>query len=240
MLSVRQVSKAFGGIQALAGVDLELARNEKLGVIGPNGSGKTTLLNVLSGVYRPDTGSVFFEDGDITSLPAYKRTGLGIARTFQIPRPFWNLSVLDNVRTAIMYQPSSRKARGKGVDDRELAVNQLAKVGLESKSQVRPKELTQVDMRRLELGRALATGPKLLLLDEVMAGLTPSEVDEVLKLLEALNAEGVAFIMVEHIMEATMSFCDKVEVLSEGKEIVRGTPEEVVNDDEVVRVYLGE
>lgn len=241
-LSANHIFKSFGGIKALTDVSFNVKKGERVGLIGPNGSGKTTLLNIISGTYKPDSGHVMFEQTDVTSRPAHSRTGMGIARTFQVPRPFQTLSVLDNVKIPVMYGARDhKKTKGsRGGRAADTAQNLLKKLGLESKEHVLPKELTQIDMRKMELARALAIGPKLLLLDEVMAGLTSDEVDELLVILRSIHAEGITIVMVEHIMRAIMNFCERLVVLSEGKQIASGSTDAITNDAEVIRVYLGE
>jgi len=240
-LSATHIFKSFGGIKALTDVSFKLKKGERVGLIGPNGSGKTTLLNIISGVFKPDSGRVVFEQTDITTRPAHARTEMGIARTFQVPRPFQTLSLLDNVKIAVMYGSRDHKKTKSGSSRAsDTAKNLLKRLGLEPKEQTLPKELTQIDMRKMELARALAVGPKLLLLDEVMAGLTSDEVDEVLKILLSIHEEGITIVMVEHIMRAIMNFCERIVVLSEGRQIASGTTNEIANDREVIRVYLGE
>ena len=236
LIRAEGISKNFGGIQALSDVDLYVEEGERLGLIGPNGSGKTTLLNIISGVYTPETGAVIFDGKDITRLPIYVRTRLGIARTFQIPRPFKSLSVLENVTIPLMYTKSARGGRGV----REEATRILESVGIRDKAELTPTKLTQIEMRKMELARALAINPKILLLDEVMAGLTAAEVDEVLSVLKRLNEEGITIIMVEHIMRAVMTFCERITVLNMGKKIAEGKPQEISRDEAVVTAYLGE
>lgn len=236
LLRAEGINKNFGGIQALNEVDLHVEEGERLGLIGPNGSGKTTLLNVISGVYAPEKGRVTFDGKDVTRLPIYMRTRLGIARTFQIPRPFKSLSVLENVIIPLMYARSGRPGRDVG----EEAHGILERVGIADKAELTPAKLTQIEMRKMELARALAINPKILLLDEVMAGLTASEVDEVLAVLRRLNEEGITIIMVEHIMRAVMTFCERITVLNMGRKIAEGKPQEVSRDEAVVTAYLGE
>jgi len=234
LMKVNNVSKNFGGLQALSNVDLQVEEGERRGLIGPNGSGKTTLLNIITGVYLPDKGSVILGGRDITRLPVHTRTKLGIARTFQIPRPFKSLSVLDNVAIPLIFGRSLKR------NIREEAYWLLERVGIADKAELTPDKLTQIDMRKMELARALALKPKILLLDEVMAGLTASEVDEILDVLRGLNREGLTILMVEHVMRAVMSFCEKITVLNSGTKIAEGSPEEIVRSERVVTTYLGE
>lgn len=230
ILWVKSLRRSFGATTALAGVDLDVARGEKLGIIGPNGSGKTTLINCIAGVLRPDAGAVGFEGHDISAWPAWRRARAGIARTFQIPRPFTGMSVIGNLGVPLDYNP---RADG-GFLDRLLALSNLR-----PRARDPAEELTQFELRRLELARALALEPRLLIVDEVMAGLSATEIDEVLVLLEALNAEGVTVVMIEHIMHAIMRFSRRLICMETGRIIADGTPAEVGSDPEVRRVYFG-
>lgn len=237
LLEAQKISKHFGGFQALREVSLHIRTGERFGLIGPNGSGKSTLIGIISGAQACNGGKVRFDGRDITTWPAYKRARLGIARSFQIPKPFRSMTVLDNVGIPLEYA-SHDKSSPSGVADEARYI--LHRVGLASKIDVKPAELTQIDMRKLELARALAVKPKLLLLDEVMAGLSSGEVDEILALLYELNNQGISIMMVEHIMRAVMRFSERVVVLNAGEKIAEGTPEEIVKIEEVERVYLGE
>jgi len=232
ILEVIGVSKRFGGIIALRDVSLYVQDGEVLGLIGPNGAGKTTLINIISGVYRPDSGKVIFDGSDITRLPPYKRRG--IARTFQVTKAFENLSVLDNVKIA------SYMVVGDFDEAERLAREVLAELGLGGKASILAKDLTVLERKRLELARALALKPRLLLLDEVMAGLKPYEADEVIRILEKINDSGVAMIVVEHVMRTIAKLCDRVVVLDHGEKIAEGAPEDIMRDPRVVKAYLGE
>lgn len=236
LLIVKNVVKKFGGLRALDGVSLGLDRGEFLAVVGPNGSGKTTLLNVINGVYRPDEGKVYFEGRDITRLPAYKRARLGIARAFQVPRPFPDLSVLDNVVVGAVFNGGYDVHKA-----REVALEALSYVGLDKKKDELAGRLTFNELRLLELARALASRPKLLLLDEVMAGLTPTEIDNLTALIRRLSEErGVAAIsLVEHRMRAVARLAHRVVVMHQGRIIAEGPPDVALNDPKVVEVYLG-
>jgi branched-chain amino acid transport system ATP-binding protein len=232
ILSVRSLRKAFGTNLALAGIDLDVCRGEKLGIIGPNGSGKTTLINCITGVLRPDSGAVRFEGTDISSWPAWRRARGGIARTFQIPRPFAGISVAANLRVPLDY------VAGKGPKaSREHEL--LALVGLQARAHHPAEQLTQLELRKLELARALATEPRLLIVDEVMAGLSESEINDVLDILNGLNARGVTVLMIEHIMHAIMRFSQRLICMETGRIIADGTPAQVGGDPEVRRVYFG-
>ncbi|PWU24477.1 MAG: ABC transporter ATP-binding protein [Candidatus Rokuibacteriota bacterium] len=237
LLDVRNVTKRFGGFTALSGVTIGVRAGERLGLIGPNGSGKTTLINCISGTLRSDGGQIFFHGADITALPAYQRARLGIARSFQIPRPFASMTVVQNVCIPLEYAAHARAPRG---DTEKAALEILRLVGLESKARVTSSRLTQIEMRQLELARAMATRPELLISDEAMAGLSGTEVDDLLAILFRLNEAGTTVIMIEHIMRAVMRFSERMVVLDAGEKIAEGTPSEVINDRAVEKAYLGE
>ena len=236
LLEVRGLAKRFGGFTALEGIALEVAPGERLGLIGPNGSGKTTLINCVSGALRNDEGRVVFEGRDITRLPAFQRARLGIARSFQIPKPFRSMSVLDNLRVPLEYAARTRGGRRRTEDE---AMHVLETMGLAARADQDSAGLTQVDMRKLELARAMAAHPQLLISDEAMAGLSGGEVDEVLEILLKLNAAGITIIMIEHIMQAVMRFSQRVVCLDAGRIICEGTPDETVANADVQRAYLG-
>lgn len=237
ILQVRGVSKNFGGFTALDGIELELGASERLGLIGPNGSGKTTLINCISGSLTNDSGSIVFEGEDITRLSPHKRAARGVARSFQIPKPFRSMTVLENLRIPLEYAARRRTERRRILDD---SMEVLELIGLKDRANDNSAGLTQVDMRKLELARALAAKPKLLVSDEAMAGLSSSEVDEILEILLALNARGVAVIMIEHIMRAVMGFAQRLVVLDAGRKIADGSPEDIIRSPDVERAYLGE
>ena len=237
ILEVVGLSKRFGGFVALDAVSLHLGERERLGLIGPNGSGKTTLINCISGALMSDGGSVVFNGQDITRLPAHQRVRRGITRSFQIPRPFRSMSVLENLCVPLEYAGRERRQRRR-VEDEAMAILEL--VGFQERAGESAANLTQVDLRKLELARALAANPALLVADEAMAGLSSSEVDDILQILFTLNARGVAVIMIEHIMRAVMRFSERVVVLDAGHKIAEGTPDQVIADPAVERAYLGE
>jgi len=237
VLRVEGLTKRFGGFTALQHIDLHLTAGERLGLIGPNGSGKTTLINCISGVLHNDEGRITFEGADITRLPSYQRARLGVTRSFQIPKPFRSMTVLENLRVPLEYAAWSR-AEHRRITDEAMQVLEL--IGLKHRANVSSAALTQVEMRKLELARALAAKPKLLVSDEAMAGLSGSEVDEILEILLALNKRGVAVIMIEHIMRAVMKFSERVAVLDAGQKIADGEPQSIIANPEVQRAYLGE
>jgi ABC-type branched-subunit amino acid transport system ATPase component/ABC-type branched-subunit amino acid transport system permease subunit len=235
ILVVRGVAKAFKGVQALAGVDLEVRRGEILGLVGPNGSGKSTLINVVSGHYAVDRGSIRFEGEELVGTPAHRIARAGIARTYQIPRPFPQLTVLQNIALPPMF---GRVAMDRGSAEAE-AWRWLEFTGLADKAHRFPPELNLHERKFLELARALASRPKLLFLDEVLSGLTPAEMDDALRLVRAIREQGATIVFVEHVMRAVMELTDRVAVLTYGKAIAEGVPAEVMRHPEVVSAYLG-
>lgn len=241
LLEVKSLGKRFNGFVALADVDFAVQPGERVGLIGPNGSGKSTFVNCVTGAFRHDTGRVSFAGYGVDAMPAHQRTRLGLARSFQLPRPFASMSVARNLRIPLIYSVSSRPDAY--LDDSAIAqrVEELLDlVGLKGKGANRPVDLTQVDLRKLDLARAMATGPRLLIADEAMAGLSHSEVDSILELLFRLNGQGVAVIMIEHIMRAVTSFSERLVVFVTGRKIADGLPGEVIKMSEVERAYLGE
>jgi branched-chain amino acid transport system ATP-binding protein len=237
LLEVKGVGKHFGGFVALESVDLAVRPGERFGLIGPNGSGKTTLINCISGALRNESGTIFFSGEEISRLPAYQRTRRGIARSFQVPRPFSSMSVLENLVVPLEYVLHRGSLRT--ADTHAEALEILKLVGLADKAQTLSNRLTQVELRKLELARAMAARPRLLISDESMAGLSGNEVDEVLAILRTLNDSGITIIMIEHIMQAVMRFSQRVVCLDAGRIICEGSPEEVVRDAGVQRAYLG-
>ncbi|WP_456468647.1 ABC transporter ATP-binding protein [Archaeoglobus sp.] len=238
LLKLEGVTKRFGGLVAVNSVDLEVEEGEKLGVVGPNGSGKTTLYNLISGVYMPDEGRIFFEGKEITNLPPYDRTKLGIARTFQIPRPFGSATVRENVAIGAMFGMANA-----GVDEAlEMADDMLKLVGIYDLKDKEAKLLTPLEKKLMELARALAMKPKLLLLDELLAGMNPANINEILELLDRVKKEeNIAVIaMVEHLMHAITKFAERVVVMHQGMKLIEGPTMEVLNDPKVIEVYLGE
>jgi branched-chain amino acid transport system ATP-binding protein len=239
LLEVSGVVKRFGGFTALDGVDFAVRPGERVGLIGPNGSGKSTLVNCIAGTLRNEEGRIRFEGRDIHTYPAHRRIRLGLARSFQIPKPFGSMNVLDNLCVPLLYagEAYDKAAHGRIADE---ALHILEQVGLADKAHAMSGGLTQVDMRKLELARAIAAKPRLLISDEAMAGLSTSEVDDILELLMGLKQQGVAVIMIEHVMRAVMKFSERIAVLVAGRKIADGDPQTVVGNAAVVKAYLGE
>ena len=241
LLHVDNVTKRFGGFVALDGVELSVAPGERLGLIGPNGSGKSTLVNCICGTLQNESGSVRFNGQAMDGLAAHQRTHRGLARSFQLPRPFHSMSLADNLRIPLLYTVHARTGPLRSTGDLNERCNELlTMVGLAAKAHQMPRDLTQVEMRKLELARAVAAEPKLLIADESMAGLSHSEVDDILALLMRLNERGITIILIEHIMSAVMKFSQRLAVLVSGKKVADGKPEDVVRNPEVVRAYLGQ
>jgi len=241
IIEVSGLGKRFGGFVALDNINMTVAAGERLGLIGPNGSGKSTLVNCLSGMLHHDNGNILFEGRPIDGMPAYRRTRLGLARSFQLPKPFRSLNLVDNLRIPLLYAVNARH----GAQISTAAINErcralLADVGLADKALYLPRDLTQVEMRKLELARAVASAPRLLFADEAMAGLSPSEVEEILVVLFRLNEAGITIVLIEHIMRAVMSFSTRLVVLVAGQKVADGAPQEAIRNPEVERAYLGE
>ena len=232
-LEINSVSKSFGGLNALNGVRFQLNKGEILGLIGPNGAGKTTLFNVISGFYHPDHGNVIFEDRDITHLLPHEICKKGISRTFQLVKPFEDMTVLDNVMIGCFNRTNRRR------EARSRAMEILRFTDLLPHEKKMGSELTLADRKRLELARSLATGPEILMLDEVMTGLTPSESLQAQDLVRSIRDTGVTVLLIEHVMRAVMSLSDRIVVLHYGEVIAQGTPQEISENDRVIEAYLG-
>ena len=238
LLQAREISRSFGGVQALDRVELSVNGGDVLGLIGPNGAGKTTLFNVICGL-RPTAGRVLFKGADITGLPPNQICRRGIARTFQLTRPFAELTVQDNIAAAVLFGRNPRRVTG--LDDaRRTADLVLTSVKLDRRKETRARELQFSERRRLELARALATGPELLLLDEVMAGLTVGEAQEMVEILGSLRRElSLTLLVIEHVMKVVMTMCNRIVVLDHGEKLAEGTPEMVAGHRAVIDAYLG-
>jgi branched-chain amino acid transport system ATP-binding protein len=241
LLEVQGLSKRFGGFVALDGIDLTVEQGERVGLIGPNGSGKSTLVNCICGTLVNETGSVRFDGEAVDGLLTHERTHRGIARSFQLPRPFKSLTVAQNLRVPLLYTVNVRPDRKLGPAELDARCAELLTlVALADKADKLPRDLTQVEMRKLELARAMAAEPKLLIADESMAGLSQSEVDDIVALLIRLNERGITIILIEHIMRAVMKFSQRLAVLVSGKKIADGKPDDIIRDPEVERAYLGQ
>ena len=232
-LIVNHLAKQFGGLRAVQDVSFTVRENETLALIGPNGAGKTTAFNLIMGFYRPDAGSVSAFGREIVGLRPHDVCRHGLARTFQVAKPFGGMTVLENVMTGAFLRDRHRNAA------REKAREAIDFMGLSSKENVPARDLTTIDQRRLEMARALATQPRLLLLDEVMAGLNPAEVDQAVGLVKKLAARGLTIVIVEHLMRAIMAVAKHIVVLDHGQKIAEGSPKEIVENPEVIRAYLG-
>ena len=234
LLEVQHVTQRFGGLVANRDVSIQIEPGELVGLIGPNGAGKSTLFNLIAGVMRPSEGRIVFDGEDVTGLPATARCARGLARTFQVVKSFETMSVLDNVIVGALVRTSST------AEARHKAAEVLAFTGLDRRADALASELIPSEKRRLEVARALATAPKLLLLDEVMTGLTPSEASRGVELVRNIRETGVTVLMVEHVMEIVMPLVDRAIVLDLGRVICEGKPADVVRDEAVITAYLGE
>lgn len=235
LLEIKKLTKNFHGLKAVSDVSFTVEKGSITGMIGSNGAGKTTVFNMISGVLAPTSGSIIYQGKDITGTKACKYTGMGIARTFQIMKPLRNMTVLDNVVSGAIF---GRKHLG-AAEARDYASEILEFTGLYEKKDLYPKDMGTPYKKRLEVARALATDPELLLLDEVMAGLNPTETDEAVELFQKINDQGTTILLIEHIMRAVASLCQKVVVMHHGEKITEGTPEQVMNDPYVIEIYLG-
>lgn len=237
ILEGRQVTKYFGGLAAVFNVDFHVDEGEALGLIGPNGAGKTTLFNLISASLTTNSGEIRFKDRSITGLAPFKICRLGVARTFQTVKIFGDLPVIGNVVLGSYFGMSSGRSSGEALEE---AAKWLEFVGLSAVKEKPARDLTLANQKRLEVARALATGPELLLLDEIMAGLNATEVAEAMELVSRIRKQGITVIMIEHVMKAIMQVCERIMVLHHGEKLAEGTPEEIATSEEVIRVYLGE
>ena len=241
LLQVAGLSKRFGGFVALENIDFAVAAGERVGLIGPNGSGKSTLVNCICGTLTNETGSVRFNGETVDGLITHERTRRGLARSFQLPRPFVTLTVAQNLRVPLLYTVNARPGPSLSAAEIDARCAELLRlVALDDKAGKYPRDLTQVEMRKLELARAMAAEPKLLLADEAMAGLSQSEVDDIVGLLIRLNERGITIVLIEHIMRAVMKFSQRLVVLVSGRKIADGKPDAVIRDPEVEKAYLGQ
>jgi len=233
MLEVRDLSKAFGGLKAVDHASLDVRAGEIVGLIGPNGAGKTTLFAAIAGFHKPDSGRIVFEGRDITGLEPHKVCATGMVRTFQITQPFARISVRENIMVGAYFRTADRRAAARQAE----AV--AAQVGMADLLDQPGADLTIAGRKRLELARALATGPRLLLLDEVMAGLNPTEIAEIVAVIRTVRASGVTILLIEHVMQAVTSLAERVYVLNQGRMIAEGTPAAIADHPEVIEAYLG-
>lgn len=237
LLEGEKITKNFGGLTAVSEINFHVDKGEILGLIGPNGAGKTTLFNLISASLTPKSGTITFKGQNISGLKPYQLCRLGISRTFQMVKIFANLTVLDNVRLAAIFGQAKQPAETQATQE---AAELLEFVGLSKVSSIPAQGLTLANQKRLEVARALAAKPELLLLDELMAGLNQTEISEAMELVRKIRDKGITIIMIEHVMKAIMNVCDRIIVLNYGKKIAEGTPQEIANSKVVVEVYLGE
>jgi ABC-type branched-subunit amino acid transport system ATPase component len=236
ILSVKDVTKRFGGLVAVNGISFDVGHHEMIGVIGPNGSGKTTMMNMISGAFKPSAGSISMKGRRLSDMPAQKIAREGVGRTFQLVRLLPGLNVLENVKAGSVFGHRRRWGR----DAEDFAHEMLERVGLDALDDAPVTSLTYIDQKRVELARVLAGEPKILLLDEWLAGLNPTELETGIELVHALRNEGRTVVMVEHVMDAIRSLCDRCIVMASGSKIAEGTPDDVLSDREVIRAYLGD
>ena len=237
LLEIRGLNRSFGGLRAIVDVTLDVAQGQFLGIIGANGAGKTTLLNLITGYLKPTSGSIHFEGRPIHGLPPYRVARFGVGRTFQVVQPFAEMSVRDNVMTGALFSRHGDKRSL--AEARQVCEGPLAMVGLTARAEQLAGSLTLGAKKKLELARALATEPKLLLLDEVMGGLTREEIGDLIAVLRRIREAGTTIVMIEHLVPVIVELCDYVHVLNFGKELTRGLPDDVIDDPAVIEAYLG-
>lgn len=235
MIECRDVAKSFGGVHALRGVTMTIDESELVGLVGPNGSGKSTLINTICGEFHPTSGSIFFEERDVHAMPSHRIRSLGIARTYQIPRPFMGMTIRENVAVSCLFGTE----RLSPMQAREKAAHFLEFTGLTAFADAHPSEVNLHQRHFLELARALAAEPRVLFLDEVFAGLTPTEIDASVALIKRIHQSGVTIVLVEHIMRLVMQLAQRLVVLAQGRVLADGPPKAVVERDEVIAAYLG-
>lgn len=238
ILELKRVTKSFGGLQAIRTFDMAVRRGEIVGLIGPNGAGKTTLFNLITGFDNVDQGQIFLNNVDITGFPPHRMASLNVGRTFQIVKPFSNISVIDNVSIGAMFGSTSKVLPPK--EAHQKAEDILEFTGLLGKGNQTAGSLTMGQRKRLEVARALATSPQLLLLDEAVAGLNPAEVEAMIELIGMIHQRGITLIIIEHVLKVIMTLCQRIVVLNYGSKIAEGSPQEIANDPVVIRAYLGE